>query len=901
MEIFLTLLGLVVLAFPVIAIVALVKVLALGDGLRRLEARLARVERTAAAGGALPSPALDEPAAPVPARPAIAEHPAPASSGDEAAKAPSSAPLPRGHVPPPRQTISAPAGMTFEERLGTQWAVWVGGIALALGGVFLVRYSIEQGLLGPGVRVALGALFACALIAAGEWARRGERLSGIAGLPTAHIPGVLTAAGTIVAYADVYAAYALYDLLAPGIAFALLGMVALATLAAALLHGPALAGLGMLGAYLTPLLVAGRAPDYWALYVYLAIVTAAAFALARLRLWRWLAVAALASSLLWTFPGLARAETTALVPHVFHVVAGFILAALLLVAGFLYGPPARRDRIDGLSSGALAGYLAGAALVAVASRHQAPALAAFAALTAASVAVAWRAHAATAAVPLAALLAALVILRWAVDLDLVHLVAPSGPVAGTVPEPARAEVGGHLALGIGFAALFGAAGFLAQGRFERPVPPVLWSGSAVLAPLAILVALYWLLAKLEPSLPFAATALALAALSALATEALGKRDPRPGLAASGALFACGSVAALALALAMALERGWLTIGLALMVPSIAWVERRRPWPVLRVLAAALAVVVLARIAWEPRIVGSDVGTRPVFNWLLYGYGVPAAALWLGGRLLRRRADDAAARMLDAGALLLAVLTVFMEIRHYINEGDIYRPSAGLTEVALQVCVGLAVTIGLERLRLRSNSFVHDAGALLIASLTLIAILLGLGIGANPMRTGEPVGGRFINLILLGYGLPAVLAAALALISRGVRPSWYSAVAATTSVALALGYLSLQVRTLFHGEVLTRGVTGDAEQYAYSAVWLAFAVALLGIGLRLRSQTVRLASAAVVILTALKVFLVDMHDLTGVYQGLSFIGLGVVLLGIGFLYQRLLFPRRADPSIGAAPV
>jgi len=50
---------------------------------------------------------------------------------------------------------------------------------------------------------------------------------------------------------------------------------------------------------------------------------------------------------------------------------------------------------------------------------------------------------------------------------------------------------------------------------------------------------------------------------------------------------------------------------------------------------------------------------------------------------------------------------------------------------------------------------------------------------------------------------------------------------------------------------------------------------------------------------LKVFLVDMHDLTGVFQGLSFIGLGIVLLGIGWLYQRVLFPRqepfRLDPA------
>ncbi len=71
--------------------------------------------------------------------------------------------------------------------------------------------------------------------------------------------------------------------------------------------------------------------------------------------------------------------------------------------------------------------------------------------------------------------------------------------------------------------------------------------------------------------------------------------------------------------------------------------------------------------------------------------------------------------------------------------------------------------------------------------------------------------------------------------------------------------------------------------------------LLAVGMLLQARRpVRLASAAVVVLTVLKVFLIDMRDLTGIYQALSFIGLGVVLLGIGWLYQRLLFPRRAPP-------
>jgi len=128
-------------------------------------------------------------------------------------------------------------------------------------------------------------------------------------------------------------------------------------------------------------------------------------------------------------------------------------------------------------------------------------------------------------------------------------------------------------------------------------------------------------------------------------------------------------------------------------------------------------------------------------------------------------------------------------------------------------------------------------------------------------------------------------------TRKQRPFGYSSIAGIVAVALALAYLTLQVTRIYHGEVLTRGGVSDAEQYTYSAVWLAFGVALLGVGVVLKSQPMRLASAAVVALTVGKAFLVDMSDLTGIYRALSFIGLGLVLMGIGVLYQRLLFPRR----------
>src|SRR5262249_3507576 len=327
--------------------------------------------------------------------------------------------------------------------------------------------------------------------------------------------------------------------------------------------------------------------------------------------------------------------------------AGFALAARLLVAGLLYGPSAKPDEIDEISSGALAAYVFAAAALVIARHHDPLALGVLGLLVFATVAIAWRTDAAVGAVPAVAVLAALVMGAWAVQPVTEHLIVPGGPTAGTIPEPAPAYTGAHLTLGALFALLFGGAGFLAQGRSERPLVPLLWASAGALAPIAILIALYYRVSGWERSIPFAGLALLLAALFAVATEQLGRRPPRPGVPAAQAIYASGAVASLALTLTFAMEKGWLTVGLALMVPGIAWIAAQRPLPFLRSLAAVIVALVVARIGWEPRIVGSDVGTTPIFNWLLWGYGVPALAFWTGGYLLRQRADDVPARAVDS--------------------------------------------------------------------------------------------------------------------------------------------------------------------------------------------------------------------------------------------------------------
>lgn len=141
---------------------------------------------------------------------------------------------------------------SLESTIGARWAVWVGGIALAFGGIFMVKYSIESGLLSPGVRLALAALFGLVLVAAGDVIRRRSEPVLANTFQNAMIPGVLTAAGVVALFGSTYAAHGIYGFIGPATAFFLLALISLATLGLSLLHGQALAGLGLLASMVTP-------------------------------------------------------------------------------------------------------------------------------------------------------------------------------------------------------------------------------------------------------------------------------------------------------------------------------------------------------------------------------------------------------------------------------------------------------------------------------------------------------------------------------------------------------------------------------------------------------------------------------------------------------------------------
>jgi uncharacterized membrane protein len=77
----------------------------------------------------------------------------------------------------------------------------------------------------------------------------------------------------------------------------------------------------------------------------------------------------------------------------------------------------------------------------------------------------------------------------------------------------------------------------------------------------------------------------------------------------------------------------------------------------------------------------------------------------------------------------------------------------------------------------------------------------------------------------------------------------------------------------------------SRHFSYSAIWLAYGACLMVFGFWRRAAFVRWQALALIAFTIGKVFLFDVSALQQGYRVLSFIGLGVVLMAISYVYHR----------------
>jgi len=425
----------------------------------------------------------------------------------------------------------------------------------------------------------------------------------------------------------------------------------------------------------------------------------------------------------------------------------------------------------------------------------------------------------------------------------------------------------------------------------------LYALGAVVPPLLALVLAYLRVTQFDRSISFALFAVALAGAFYFVADRLDKiGDKTPAIHLAIGAFASGVAAAMTLAFVMVLDRGYLTVAFAVtaLTTSIFAVVDRIA--MLRYVVVAIGIIVLGRLAWDPRIMGADVGTWPIFNWLLLGYGAPAVAFLGAGWILKREGEDLAVRLCDALGLLFAALLFFFQIRHALNGGDPLAPASGHVEQGLFALTSLGFAAVLVRMDLARANPVFRIASLVFGVVSAIVVAIGLGLVENPLFNRDAVGGPvLLSTLLLAYLLPGLAAVVLARIARGVRPTWYVTGVAVLALVLIFLYVTLEVRHAFQGPIISLWRPTDApEVWSYSVAWLALGLAFLGYGLVRGSREARMASAALVVLSVIKVFLYDLTGIGGFWRAFSVICLGVVLIGIGLVYQKLIFARPQAP-------
>ncbi|TIM95217.1 MAG: DUF2339 domain-containing protein [Mesorhizobium sp.] len=778
-----------------------------------------------------------------------------------------------------------------ETALGTRWAVWVGGIALALGGLFLIRYTIEAGIFGPGVRLAMAGVLGLVLVAGGEFIRRTGFKVPVQGAAGAYIPAILTAAGAFILFGTVYAAHGIYGFIGPALAFTLLGVIGVATIAAALVHGQALAGIGLVGAMVTPVLVTSQAPNPWALFGYLAIVLAATGAIARMRDWKLLMAAAFFGAGVWTILYMTDAPGANLSAILFIDAVTLAVLALVWLARRDDEPgPARAFDWPSIVPGLFVAFSALGLSVDPAFAAAGYALPG-AVVIAAMVGVALYRPLALPLLYAAGLVTVLIYLGIIPPTSIASDF--SSGALGVDGLPVATSNALTLRIGIVLGLVFIGAGFWAARRFAAgtQIRAASWAAWGVIVPLVILLALWFTFGNLDRDLVYAAAAALLVVIFAAGGEWIARAEEPPLKGGVAVSFALGGAAIAGLLLMhMAFDSGWTTIllGAAAIVPALT--TRWRAYPVLGWISVGAVIAVLGRVAFDPTIVGAGfLSTTPVFNWLLPGYGVPALAFGFAAWQLARTTNGRPRLAMEAAAALFALLTLAMLVRHAMHGGVIDTGAMTLAEQSIYTLIAIGAGAILVAIDMRSPSSVLRYGSMAAGVASVAFIVVRHFVVLNPLLSDESTGRiPVFNLLFLAYLLPAVAAGGLALYARDKRPKWYAQMLAVVAAVLAFAYATLSVRRLFKGEFigLWSGL-GQLETYTYSALWLVIGVALLTAGVWLKSQVLRVASAALIAIAVLKVFIFDMSELEGVLRALSFIGLGAVLIGIGLFYQRLL--------------
>lgn len=189
----------------------------------------------------------------------------------------------------PAASVQTKSAGSFEEKVGAQWFQWIGIAALVAALLFFLKWSFDNGFVGPTGRTVMGYLFAGGAMIAGDRLRSKYGIWSLA----------FTGGGALGSYIVTWIALHTYHLFPAPMAFTIYVLTTAVTCLLAGYYGAIeLAGFGLIGGFVTPLLT-GQDGSLVMLLLYILILDLGIFALGRARQWRSLNVLGLAGTAIY--------------------------------------------------------------------------------------------------------------------------------------------------------------------------------------------------------------------------------------------------------------------------------------------------------------------------------------------------------------------------------------------------------------------------------------------------------------------------------------------------------------------------------------------------------------------------------------------------------------------------
>ncbi|HCZ9305860.1 TPA: DUF2339 domain-containing protein [Vibrio alginolyticus] len=750
------------------------------------------------------------------------------------------------------------------------WLVWVGALAMLIGGGYLVQVIGSHIQFSPFMRVSFAFVISLLMVLVGEWFHRKEqqnpqRAARAQGFT--YVPAAVTGTGLTGIYCTVIFAFVVYQMLTPSISLIILASAAFFSLALSLRQGPLMAVLGLIGGYTAPLWIGGSEPNYFLLAGYICAISFAATLLMQKVRRAWITPSIAIPHVFWMLLLIESVPTERL----FSWLAIYLSITLYLIfavprMGWMLNPRFRHYQSKWTNSPTATALATALLTFSAVTRMPELNTLQMAYCYTLLVAIIW-----------------LPALRtgWSLRVFLPSiLVSATALIVLTIAFDAlymlEREASILFALAVSIALICYRT--YCQSLSDRSQLSGLLL--LVLAPAMSLITLFYIDEFMQGYLWYWT---AFCALMATYYVVLGQR------ARSLALECSAVMHALIVGIAFVwLSDTWLTTAISIQVAIMALqaqvgLFRPASWAIK--VAMGILVIRLTLLPFIPEWQPVEAGH---WAWVLVSY-LPSLFILSYARSTLKQVDRELTNWFEGAFLHIFLMALFTQTNYWLTGQYGYLGHIDFTSAA--VFANQALVMGLvysyrSQFAQRLSRIYEIYSYLLWCAFAILIILLNTA--ESPLVT-DNVSAQALpifNMLSIGWLLPACILL-IATFKRWNTLQVHRFAIASLGFLLAAIWLGMSIRQFWQTtSMMLYQPTSMAELFSYSVAGLLVGGLLTWRGVTQQGLMMQRVGLVVLACVALKVFLWDVSSLDGFWRAISFLGLGASLIALGWLFQKL---------------